>query len=617
MRYLGNKESICDEIVSLIIEKTKENRRNVLFDAFCGTGTIANALKDNFDLVLNDNLTLATTFSIGRIFKGNCDFSGLGFNPIEFFNSNKNTRDGFFSKNYAPAKSGRMYFNDYNAGRIDYFRGQIEEWKEKNQINYYEYCYLLACLLESVSKVSNVAGVYGAYLKTWDPRAVKEIVFIDVEGTVSKKVPNIKEIYNKNIIDIIADVDCDVLYLDPPYTKNKYSVQYHLLETLIRDDNPSLKGITGTRDLSFASDAWSSKYKVDVEFEHVIAKTKAKHIVMSYSSDGIMSKEYILNVLRRYGKPETLIVKEISYKKYRNSKTFSVDEHFEYLFYVEKRDAKDVEYYCPLNYMGGKTNVIEFIKPALTGKKVFVDLMGGGFNVGINAFEFQNIIYNDINFIVKDLLLMFKQIDTATLLRKIETIIRKYGLEKHNADAYFKLRNDYNFIYRKREDYAIYLYSLILYGFQQQIRFNSHYEFNNPVGESGMNDSIREKIVSFSREIKEKEVTFYASDFEDIEKKIDKNCLVYVDPPYLITVGSYNDGKRGFNGWNLKEEKRLLDFLDRIKKTGCKIVISNILEYKNKTNDLLIKWIDDNKAKAEMITIRGRREVLISYETSI
>lgn len=617
MRYLGNKESICDEIVSLINEKTKENRRNVLFDAFCGTGTVANALKDNFDLVLNDNLTLATTFSVGRIFKGNCKFSGLGFNPIEFFNSNKNTRDGFFSNNYAPAKSGRMYFNDYNAGRIDYFRGQIEEWKTNNQINYYEYCYLLACLLESVSKVSNVAGVYGAYLKTWDPRAVKEITFIDVEGTISKKTPNIKDIYNKDIIDIIADVDCDVLYLDPPYTKNKYSVQYHLLETLIRDDNPTLKGITGTRDLSFASDAWSSKYKVDVEFERVIAKTKAKHIVMSYSSDGIMSKEYILNVLRRYGKPETLIAKEITYKKYRNFKTFSDDEHFEYLFYIEKRDAKDVEYYCPLNYMGGKTNVIEFIKPALIGKSIFVDLMGGGFNVGINAFEFQNIIYNDINFIVKDLLLMFKQIDTATLLRKIETIIQKYGLEKHNADAYFKLRNDYNFIYRNRGDYAVYLYSLILYGFQQQIRFNSHYEFNNPVGESGFNDSIREKIVSFSRVIKEKEVTFYTLDFEGIEKQIDKKCLVYVDPPYLITLGSYNDGKRGFNGWNLKEEKRLLDFLDRIKKTGCKIVISNILEYKNKTNDLLIKWIDENKAKVETITIRGRKEVLISYETSI
>ena len=617
MRYLGNKESICSEIVELINNKVKKDGEKVLFDAFCGTGTIANALKDNYSIVLNDNLRLATAFSAGRIYKGHCKFDGLGFEPLSFFNSNKNTSIGFFSKNYSPALSGRMYFSDYNAGRIDYFRETVEEWKSSGKITDNEYYYLLACLLESVSKVANVAGVYGAYLKSWDPRAVKEINFIDVEGETAKNSPCIKSVLNENIIDVIDKVDCDVLYLDPPYTKNKYSVQYHLLETLIRNDKPTLKGITGTRDLSFASDNWSIKYKVDTEFEYVVAKTKAKHIVMSYSSDGIMSKDYILNVLRRYGKQETLVVKEIPYKKYRNFKTFSEDPHYEYIFYVEKKEAKDVEYYCPLNYMGGKTNVIEFIKPALGGKEVFVDLMGGGFNVGINAFGYQTIIYNDINFIVKDLLLMFRQLDTPTILKKIEDLIEKYGLEKHNSETYFKYRNDYNFIYRKRADYAIYLYTLILYGFQQQIRFNSSYEFNNPVGESGFNDSIREKIVSFSREIKEKDVYFYSQDYSELIDKIDNKCLVYIDPPYLITLGSYNDGKRGFNGWSPKEEKRLIEFVDEIKKKGCKIVMSNILEYKEKTNDLLIKWIEDNNASVKEITVRGRKEVLISYEASI
>ena len=82
-----------------------------------------------------------------------------------------------------------MYFSDYNAGRIDYFRFQIEEWKLNNQINDGEYCYLLGCLLESVSKVANVAGVYGAYLKQWDPRAIKNIKFLPIESTVSENAP--------------------------------------------------------------------------------------------------------------------------------------------------------------------------------------------------------------------------------------------------------------------------------------------------------------------------------------------------------------------------------------------------------------------------------------------
>lgn len=68
-----------------------------------------------------------------------------------------------------------MYFTAENAGRIDFFRSSIEEWKDNNQISRTEYFYLLACLLESVSDVANVAGVYGAYLKHWDVRATKSI----------------------------------------------------------------------------------------------------------------------------------------------------------------------------------------------------------------------------------------------------------------------------------------------------------------------------------------------------------------------------------------------------------------------------------------------------------
>ena len=68
------------------------------------------------------------------------------------------------------------------------------------------------------------------------------------------------------------------MYLDPPYTKNKYSVQYHLLETLIRNDNLQIVGITGGRHLDGVSDNWSKKYHVEVEFEKVIKNTKARHI---------------------------------------------------------------------------------------------------------------------------------------------------------------------------------------------------------------------------------------------------------------------------------------------------------------------------------------------------
>lgn len=616
MRYLGNKNSIVNVIGNFVKSKKMKNDL-IFFDAFCGTGSVSDFFKNNFKLIINDNLELATAMTRGKIVNGFVHFKKLGFNPIDYFNNNSKTKIGFFSKYYAPALSGRMYFSDYNAGRIDYFRDTISKWKKQNKINDDEYYYLLACLLESVSKVSNVAGVYGAYLKHWDKRAIKKIKFIKPESSKAKQRPKLIQIVNDNIVDIIDKVECDIIYLDPPYTKNKYSVQYHILETLIRNDNPKISGITGSRKFNNVSNSWSVKNKAEIELDYIIAKTKAKYILLSYSDDGIMSKEYISSVFRRYGKEHTFSILEIPYKKYRNFKTNTEKDHREYLFYVEKKNESDVSYCCPLNYMGGKSNIIDRIKPYLVGKKKLIDIMAGGFNVGINASSFRNVIYNDYNFIVKELVMMFYKYETDFLLRKIESVIAKYNLKKNDSSSYLRLRKDYNRIYSKKSDRAIYLYTLILFGFQQQIRFNSNLEFNNPVGESGYNDSVKEKIVSFSRKLKELKPEFYSKDYTKFKKLIDKNTLVYIDPPYLITLGTYNDGKRGFKGWNEIEESRLLSFVDSIRNSGCKIVISNILRYKDKTNKKLLEWISVNKPSIYDITIRGRKEVLLVYEKTI
>lgn len=616
MRYLGNKDSIVPAIIDLLDRKGLLDKKYSFFDAFCGTGSVSNALKEYYNLTVNDNLLLASTYCAGRLFANQCTFKNLNFDPIEYFNNSRCTSTGFFSLNYAPELSNRMYFSDYNAGRIDYFRETIELWKDTKKINSCEYFFLLACLLESVSKVANIAGVYGAFLKTWDPRAIKPIKFISVDFSNTNSKNRI-DVYNENLHDIVDKIDCDIIYLDPPYTKNKYSVQYHLLETLIRNDKPELKGITGTRDLSWVSQKWSTPYDVEIEFEYTIAKTKAKHILFSYSSDGLMSKEYILNVLKRHCKKESIDFLEIPYKKYRNYKTETTDMHFEYLFYAEKLEEADVSYYCPLNYMGGKTNIIHHIKPYLEGKKKLFDIMGGGFNVGINSTDIKNVFYNDINFIVKDILTMFLVWDTKSLLSKIDKIIKLYSLEKKGKNSYLLLRSDYNNKYRFQDDYTIFLYTMLLYGFQQQLRFNSNYEFNNPIGESGYNESIKEKIVSFSRKIKELNIELTSLDYYDLIDAIDSDSLVYIDPPYLITLGSYNDGKRGFNGWNTSEELRLISFIDKIKSRGCRIVLSNMLEYKGNVNICLQDWVKINNPIVKHINVRGRNEVLIIYETNI
>jgi len=613
MRYIGNKNKILNYIETLISDK-KINKENYTFcDAFSGTATVGNYFKDKFKIIANDNLYTSYIMSQARLNTPDLKFELLGQDPFVLFNDEANKLEGFIYKNFSPGGSERQYFSSENASRIDFIRTKIEYWYNHDKLTRNEYFYLIACLIESVSKVANVAGVYGSYLKMWDPRAVKPLKFIHVEQLKETALYE-NEVYNKNIEELINDISGDILYLDPPYTKNQYSIQYHLLETIALYDEPELKGKTGARDTSKQTSKFSKPGEVHIEFEKIIAKAKFKYIILSYSSDGIMSKEYIESVFKRYGKAETYEFRKFTYKQYLNSKAEKDEKHCEYLFYIEKKDRdEEVNYASPLNYIGGKADMINFIK-SNSPKNIdrFIDIFGGGFNVGIN-FNAEQIIYNDCNFKVKELLEMFRNIETIDLYKYITNMIKKYKLEKGDKESYLKIRELYNSQDKDLRDSRL-LYLLILFGYQQQIRFNSSYDYNNPVGQAGFNDKILEKIISYCRNLKEKNVVFMSEDFENMWEHINKNTFIYLDPPYLITLGSYNDGKRGFNGWDEKEELRLLKFLNKLNSKGIKFMLSNVLEHKEKKNEILIEWIKENnyrvieyKEKAR----KNRKEVLI------
>lgn len=618
MRYLGNKESILDQIRSLMAEKGLMGHEYVFFDAFCGSGSVADYFKNDFDLIINDNLKWSVVYTQGRICAPTCTFDTLGFDPFEFLNSNENRMEGFIYKTYSPGGSNRMYFTAENAGRIDYFRQTIEGWYEESLISDDEYAYLIACLIESVSDVSNTAGVYGAFLKKWDSRALKPIVFDKVDYL--DKTAKSLTVLNDKIENIISDVECDVLYMDPPYTQNQYGTQYHLLETLVLDDNPAVSPITGSRSTAPMRSDWSKEYKVNIMFDRVLSKTKAKYIVFSYNNDGFMSKEYIEAALKRYGKPETYCCKKIAYKKYQNWKSQNEKEHFEYLFFVEMKKKEDVIIESPLNYIGSKAKLVSAIKSNLPdGIDTFIDIFGGGFNVGINM-NFNVVHYNDLNCMVERLIRSFREHDTYSYLSYVKKLIAKYGLEKAKAEPYYELRDYYNSLEKEKRDPRI-LYTLILYGYQQQIRFNGNHEFNNPVGVRWFNDKVLEKFISFSREIKEQNVVFHNKDYYQIEEVNNNNAFVYLDPPYKMTTGSYNDGKRGFKGWNDKLEAELFEYLNGLNTNGIRFMLSYVIEHKGKINDNLLKWVEKNNYHivelGEVIGISGskRKEVfIINYE---
>lgn len=590
MRYLGNKESLLCDIWDLLEQHNLLQRGAVFFDAFCGMGSVSNCFKGIYRIVSNDILHCCTTYTRGRLVASQCNFNKLQLDPFEALNNNASFIKGFFYTNYSPGGSDRMYFSEENAGRIDYARHQIEDWYRNGLLSDNEYNYLLACLLESISGVANTAGVYGAFLKHWDHRATKRMR-IEPLMHGNSTCAFVPSFLNGQIEDIVANINCDIIYLDPPYTQNQYGTQYHILETLILNDEPPISKVTGSRPVTPMRSGWSRDLYAHILFDKVIAKTNARHIVLSYSDDGFMSKDFIESTMKRYGKEETFICKDISYKEYENVKSVRNKNHKEYLFYIEKKSADSVVIESPLNYTGSKAKCINDIRTILPDKcEVFVDAFGGGFNVGVNVSS-DVVVYNDINPFVSNLIESFKTIDTVQYLRKVQKIISSFKLSVGKKEPYYALREHYNSVpWDKRN--PIELYTLILFGFQQQIRFNTSYEFNNPIGSRYFNDKLLSKFVSFARVIKEKNVVIRNGSFQLLRDYLGPKVFFYFDPPYLNTTGVYNDGKRGFEGWTREHEMKLCTFIDKLNAVGGLFAFSYSINVNGIENESIKKWAE-------------------------
>lgn len=258
----------------------------------------------------------------------------------------------------------------------------------------------------------------------------------------------------------------------------------------------------------------------------------------------------------------------------------------------------------PLNYLGGKHKLLNQIYPLLPTTEYFIDLFVGGGNVGINA-NAQKIIFNDTNKQLIDLFNLFKHTSIESLLLKISHIIEKYnlsntthygyeyyqcnsssGLANFNKENFLKLRQDYN----QTKD-SLLLYVLIIFTFNNQMRFNQKGEFNLPVGKRDFNIKMREKLITFSETLKQKDIQFYTQDFRQFSlDSLSKDSLIYCDPPYLITLATYNEN----GGWHENDELDLLNFLDNIHQQGMKFALSNVIEAKNQENIILKQWLEKN-----------------------
>lgn len=352
MRYIGNKENLLDKIHQVM--QSKNIQGNSFFDFFAGTTSVSKYFKKlDYQIFSSDLLYFSYVLQKAYVSnnqvlnfdkvlnKINFQSTSLFATPlqtvVEYLNQIEPV-EGFISQNYTPngtfeLEIPRMYYSDENGKIIDAIRQKIELWKTENLITENEYFILLACLIETVPFYANISGVYAAFQKKWDPRAVKKMILRPVEFVVNNKE---NFAFNINSTELLNQIEADIFYLDPPYNQRQYAPNYHLLETIAKYDNPIIKGVGGLRDYQNEKSKFCNATTAIQELDKIAKEGKFKTLILSYNTEGIMKQTNIVTALEKYGKVELVEFEYLRFKSNSNGESSTKKFIHEQLYILRK-----------------------------------------------------------------------------------------------------------------------------------------------------------------------------------------------------------------------------------------------------------------------------------------
>ena len=371
--YIGNKRRLLPFIENVFLEiLDKDKNIKTALDLFAGSGSVSRLLKTlDLEVYSNDWEYYSYILNYAHIrinieeTKNMFIHTGGLQNTIETINniSRIKNKDRYISKYYSPKndynpdlKNERLFYTQYNGTKIDIIRHNIEELYKNNAINQKEYFYLIASLIYEAATHTNTSGVFKAFhsgfggrnkdalSRILTPISLKELpLYNGKKGYVSMLDANEFIIKNK-------DKKFDLVYLDPPYNQHQYGSNYHLLNTIALWDKPKInknRYINGKKtDKGGIRKDWI-KTKSDYCYKktaknsliNLLDNINANHIVMSYSTDGIIEFDDLISILENKG---DLKIATSEYVKYRGAKRSIVNKtkNIEYLFIIDARKSK-------------------------------------------------------------------------------------------------------------------------------------------------------------------------------------------------------------------------------------------------------------------------------------
>jgi adenine-specific DNA-methyltransferase len=317
-------------------------KKGVFFDPFAGSTVVSRLAKTlGYTVIAND--WEPYSFHIARACIA-CnrppEFRALGGldSAIDSLNDILPVR-GYIASNYCPrddedydADVERMFYTQENGRRIDAMREHIALWSDAGAIDDMEESVLLASLIFQSAYCSNTSGVFKGFHRGWG--GATKTAWYRIRSTLTVRSPLFCDNGESNLVfrsdaeDLLDDVDCDIAYLDPPYNQHQYGSNYHLLNTIALWDKPAVSPqfdphTSGNGKAAIRED-WRSErrslycYKSSAAdtFHRLIMGLNARFILVSYSTDGLIPLDALLETLGARGK---LSVVTQRYKRYRVS----------------------------------------------------------------------------------------------------------------------------------------------------------------------------------------------------------------------------------------------------------------------------------------------------------
>ena len=314
MRYIGNKTRLLPFIVQTL--RRLGVKPGIAHDAFAGTAAVGRAFKlAGWRVVSSDLMTYSYVLQrayvvaskvpgIAALSSGDADVRralrstamrersaarGLGRlgAVAEYLESWIEPESGFISNHFAPA-GGRMYFTPENAGRIDAAWRALHRWRRDGLVEEDAYYILLAAIIDGADRVANTAGVYAAFIKRWQPNALRRFTIVPERPLPGRG----SSAHVGDATEVAREAGpLDVLYLDPPYNARQYSGYYHIPEILARgwsETGPTLRGKVGLLADKAPRSLWCRKRKVRGALRDLLSATGARHVLVSYNSEGIL-----------------------------------------------------------------------------------------------------------------------------------------------------------------------------------------------------------------------------------------------------------------------------------------------------------------------------------------